>query len=433
MEIRRSSFDSPIKRKSNTDSNRCDNHLQGPENNTDCPGSIASPNESDVSVLTSIETPSISTLASPLSSKEPTLVSNEKEITCTSTSSSDYQQGSKVKGSLSPFSAASSVFFKMLIPNNIAGIIIGKSGESIITLQRKCQCRIKLSQPHDFYPGTLDRVCVLQGVNYESLKLPIMLILRKYNDIGASTTTDSQVEPAHGTYRENVFIIRILIPNSASGMIIGKGGANIKTIASSASCKIQITQKEDIATIATLERLVTITGNIEACTSCICKLLDVMATQPTASQYQNLTTSYKKQLLSSKERTPSLRSAHRSERSLPISGKIVGRENSSRLSFWVQNDFYQLQPSIEMPVDTRNARLDNSFQRERKVGPIRSYRQALAPKVSQGVQLLTILIPDALTKAFCGPEGSGLNDLKLSSGASIEINDHVDSLVRQTE
>ena len=58
-----------------------------------------------------------------------------------------------------------------------------------------------------------------------------------------------------------------------------RGGANIKTIARSASCKIQITQKGDIATVATLEPLVTITGNIEACTSCICKLLDVMATQ----------------------------------------------------------------------------------------------------------------------------------------------------------
>lgn len=175
-----------------------------------------------------------------------------------------------------------------------------------------------------------------------------------------------------------------------------RGGANIKTIASSASCKIQISQKEDIATIATLERLVTITGSIEACTSCICKLLDVMGTQPTVSQYQNLTTSYKKQLFSSKERTPSIRLAHRSQRSLPISGKIVGRGNSSKLSSWLHSGFSQLQPSIEMPFTTKNAHLDNSFQRERKVGPIRSYRQALAlaqrPKVSQGVQLLTILV-----------------------------------------
>lgn len=79
MEIRRSDFDSPIKQRSEAaDSNRSDNHLQDPENNYESTGSAASPNDTDVSVLTSIETPSISTLASSVSLKEPTLVSNEK-------------------------------------------------------------------------------------------------------------------------------------------------------------------------------------------------------------------------------------------------------------------------------------------------------------------------------------------------------------------
>ena len=77
-------------------------------------------------------------------------------------------------------------------------------------------------------------------------------------------------------------------------LIVHRGGSNIKAIASSTNSKIQITQKEDMASVATSERVVTITGNLEGCTACICKLLDAMAAQPNVSQYSNLTTSYKK-------------------------------------------------------------------------------------------------------------------------------------------
>lgn len=73
-----------------------------------------------------------------------------------------------------------------------------------------------------------------------------------------------------------------------------RGGSNIKAIASSTSSKIQITQKQDIACLATSERVVTITGNLQACTSCINKMLDIMESYPNISQYSNVTTSYKK-------------------------------------------------------------------------------------------------------------------------------------------
>lgn len=86
----------------------------------------------------------------------------------------------RLQSDLCPTVSSSGVFFKLLLPNNIAGIIIGKSGESIAKLQKQCRCRIMLSQPRDFYLGTSDRVCVLQGENYDNIKLAVCLILKKY-------------------------------------------------------------------------------------------------------------------------------------------------------------------------------------------------------------------------------------------------------------
>lgn len=77
-------------------------------------------------------------------------------------------------------------------------------------------------------------------------------------------------------------------------MLFYRGGSNIKCIASSTASKIQVTQKEDIASLATSERVVTITGSLPACTSCVSRILDVMQSYPYITQYSNVTTSYKK-------------------------------------------------------------------------------------------------------------------------------------------
>lgn len=79
-----------------------------------------------------------------------------------------------------PVSSVDTVYFKLLVPDNIAGIIIGKSGESIVKLQNRCRCRILFSQPRDFYLGTSDRVCVLQGESYKVISLAVGLILKQW-------------------------------------------------------------------------------------------------------------------------------------------------------------------------------------------------------------------------------------------------------------
>jgi len=99
------------------------------------------------------------------------------------------------------FPRSGSSCLKLLVSNNVAGSIIGKSGETILKLQRECGCRIKLSQAHDFFPGTSDRVCLLQGDNIDSVKKAVALILKKVRDVRVRAFENScaqYLNPANG-------------------------------------------------------------------------------------------------------------------------------------------------------------------------------------------------------------------------------------------
>ena len=137
---------------------------------------------------------------------------------------------------------------KLMVSNNVAGFIIGRSGQTISDLQSQSGTRIKLSQADDYYPGTQDRVCLVQG-QPDHVKKAVNLILtrlfalqqqqhfhhfawqRQHQERGLGHDTmysmpdrllSSTVVPGFS------FVVRILVPVPCCGMIIGKGGANIK-------------------------------------------------------------------------------------------------------------------------------------------------------------------------------------------------------------
>ena len=55
------------------------------------------------------------------------------------------------------------MFLKVLIPNPIAGLLIGKQGVTINTMTESSGCRIRLSGNNTFYPGTNERLVLLSG------------------------------------------------------------------------------------------------------------------------------------------------------------------------------------------------------------------------------------------------------------------------------
>ena len=52
---------------------------------------------------------------------------------------------------------------KVLVPNNVAGSLIGKAGSAINDMQAETGARIKLSQANEFFPATQFRVVLITG------------------------------------------------------------------------------------------------------------------------------------------------------------------------------------------------------------------------------------------------------------------------------
>lgn len=149
--------------------------------------------------------------------------------------------------------------FKILVPSVAAGAIIGKGGETIAQLQKECGARVKMSKSNDFYPGTTERVCLITGSVEGILKIHnfIMDKIKEKPDPNARIAIDFD----HKQTAEREKQVKILVPNSTAGMIIGKGGSYIKQIKEESGAYVQLSQKSRDHALA--ERSITIIGDLE--------------------------------------------------------------------------------------------------------------------------------------------------------------------------
>ncbi|KAL9184697.1 hypothetical protein ACHAXT_012667 [Thalassiosira profunda] len=202
----------------------------------------------------------------------------------------------------------SQVGLKLLVSNSASGLIIGRSGSTISDLQAKSGTRIKLSQGGDYYPGTSDRVCLIQGF-LSNASIAVELVLAKLYELQslqhlASTQTpvvgvDAPGETASEEAAPQSFVVRLLVPSTCCGMIIGRGGSNVKALKEKSKVTyIQLSPKEHEvliggSTLSTSERIVTITGpTFQSCVDCVRIILNDMGHNPEISRYVNMTTSY---------------------------------------------------------------------------------------------------------------------------------------------
>lgn len=193
---------------------------------------------------------------------------------------------------------------KLMVSNNVAGSIIGRAGQTISDLQTQSSARIKLSQTGDYYPGTQDRVCLVQG-QLSTVKHAVKLLLERFYMLQEQQHTQHSWQPRKGMKAPASFdfVLRLLVPNSSCGMIIGKGGANIKRMEeSSGVASVRLSPKEGpdqaahptVAIVAgTQERVVTLTGStLDSCVSCLFIVIDCMFANHEICRYTNMTTSY---------------------------------------------------------------------------------------------------------------------------------------------
>lgn len=163
--------------------------------------------------------------------------------------------------------------FKTLVPSVAAGAIIGKGGETIAAVQKDTGARVKMSKSHDFYPGTTERVCLVTG-SMDAIMTVLEFIMEKIREKPDLTTKMNDMEAKLAQERDRQ--VKILVPNSTAGMIIGKAGAYIKQIKEESGSYVQISQKPKDITLQ--ERCITIIGEPEknkiACRLIIAKIME---------------------------------------------------------------------------------------------------------------------------------------------------------------
>ncbi|XP_021191940.1 RNA-binding protein Pasilla isoform X1 [Helicoverpa armigera] len=174
----------------------------------------------------------------------------------------------------SHFAVEPTYHFKVLVPSMVAGAIIGKGGETIAQLQKDTGARVKMSKSHDFYPGTTERACLITG-SVDGIMVVLDFIMDKIKEKPELVKPFPEgVDTKMPQDRDKQ--VKILVPNSTAGMIIGKGGNYIKQIKEQSGSYVQISQKAKELSLQ--ERCITVVGekenNKKACLMILQKVVD---------------------------------------------------------------------------------------------------------------------------------------------------------------
>ncbi|CAH1125712.1 unnamed protein product [Ceutorhynchus assimilis] len=115
-----------------------------------------------------------------------------------------------------------------------------------------------MSKSHDFYPGTTERICLISG-NVDAIMVVLDFIMDKIREKPDMTKPIIEAGDSKLT-QERDKQVKILVPNSTAGMIIGKAGNYIKLIKENSGSYVQISQKAKDVSLQ--ERCITVIGKV---------------------------------------------------------------------------------------------------------------------------------------------------------------------------
>ncbi|ESO90069.1 hypothetical protein LOTGIDRAFT_123770 [Lottia gigantea] len=182
-----------------------------------------------------------------------------------------------------PRGKCENIHLKILVPSIAAGAIIGKGGETIAQVQKEAGARVKMSKANDFYPGTTERVCLIMGP-VEAVQKVHYFIMEKIRE---KPDPNPKLDDSKSNFeRHRQVSVKILVPNSTAGMIIGKGGNYIKQIKEETGAYIQISQKSKETNLP--ERCVTIACDSEADRKAVDMILQKIVEDPQSGSCPNI-------------------------------------------------------------------------------------------------------------------------------------------------
>lgn len=146
------------------------------------------------------------------------------------------------------------------VPNGLVGYIIGRGGESISSMQARTGAKVQIQREAEMAPGATQRVITLSGTTKQAIDACRSIIERMVQDrtnstqqsqqqrgsFAASVNASSQEARLQQAVEAGHVLVKVAVPNTDVGLIIGKAGTTIKSIQDRSGANIQIPQSGDV-------------------------------------------------------------------------------------------------------------------------------------------------------------------------------------------
>ena len=159
---------------------------------------------------------------------------------------------------------------RMIMQGKEVGSIIGKKGDNIKKFREDSGAKINISDG-----SCPERIVTVTGTT-ECINKAFTFICKKFEEDlqNAFVLQDLQNTP---TVPKPPVTLRLVVPASQCGSLIGKGGSKIKEIRETTGAQIQVASE---MLPNSTERAVTVSGTADAITACIQNICNIMLESP---------------------------------------------------------------------------------------------------------------------------------------------------------
>nr|XP_043614424.1 far upstream element-binding protein 1-like [Erigeron canadensis] len=187
---------------------------------------------------------------------------NEQDVVDKESGEKEKQRDAPAGATTQSTSAGQPASRKVDVPNNKVGVLIGKSGDTIRTLEQNSGARVHITRDSEVDPGSTTRPVEIVG-SLESIKKAEKLIK---DVIAEADAGGSPLLVAKGLSNLQssaaVEQVQIQVPNDKVKFIIGKGGETIKNLQTRSGARIQCIPQHLPEGDQSKERTVKLTGDM---------------------------------------------------------------------------------------------------------------------------------------------------------------------------
>ncbi|KAF3695120.1 Poly(rC)-binding protein 3 Alpha-CP3 PCBP3-overlapping transcript [Channa argus] len=277
---------------------------------------------------------------------------------------------------------------RLLMHGKEVGSIIGKKGETVKKMREESGARINISEGN-----CPERIVTITGPTDTIFKAFAMIAYKFEEDIINSMSNSPATSKPPVT-------LRLVVPASQCGSLIGKGGSKIKEMRESAGAQVQVAG--DMLPNST-ERAVTISGTPEAIIQCVKQICVVMLESPP----KGATIPY---------------------RPKPASTPVIFSGGQDLLESAVSNKYffsfqaYTIQGQYAIPHPDQLTKLHQLAMQQTPFTPLGQTTPAFPGlDTSPPASTHELTIPNDLIGCIIGRQGTKINEIRQMSGAQIKI------------